>query len=391
MENALAFDVESSGATNDTYGNPFSNDNRLCCISYAAGERLDSGVLPIEYEHRPYGEYLSKFDSLVTDSSLLIGFNIKFDLHWIKRYGIDFRGKNLWDCQLAYYIMNNQFRDPSLAHVSRQYGEEKLDVVKTEYWEKGIDTPDIPWDILYEYALHDAEITWKIYQEQQRELRNLPKMRKLIWMSCQDLAVTQEMEWNGLHYNMGKSLSLSRETRLEIDKITEELNTYSPVELNWDSNDHVSALLYGGIVKKKERIQVPFTYKDGRTVMKEKWGEVEYKLERQVEPLKGTETKKAGYFEVNEDTLRNLKANGKQRKFLELFMKRNELMKLTGTYYEGIPELYKEMGWEGEVIHGSLNHSRAATGRLTCTKPNQQNMGEGVLQCIETRFSPKEN
>ncbi len=391
MKNVLTFDVESSGATNDTYGNPFTPSNRLCCISYeyapVDGEH-QSDVLKIEYDKTPYGDNLRRFQQLVTSADLLVGFNIKFDLHWAKRYGIDFRGKPIWDTQYAYFAMNHQLTpDPALWEVAKvMRAGEKLDIIKRDYWEKGIDTPDVPWDLLYEYSLNDSEITAKIYEQQQIELKTNSKLWNNIWMHCQDISVTQEMEWNGLKYNMEKSLQKGRDVGLEIDSLTKELATFSTIELDWNSNDHLSALLYGGIVKKSERVSHPFTYKDGRQVMKERWEKVEYHLDRQIEPLHNTEVKKGGYYEVNETVLRKLSPKGNQRRLLNLIIKRKELMKLKGTYYEGIPELYQKFGWENEVIHGNINHVRAKTVRLASSNPNQQNLDERVLECIETRF-----
>ena len=384
----LASDTESTGATNGTYGSAFTPSNKLICISYA-GSNIESNVLPIEYSATPYGDNLRRFSALLDGADLLVGFAFKHDLHWYKRYGINFRHKRIWDCQLAHFIMNYQkFPDPSLHEVGIALGRgEKIDVVKKEYWEKGIDTDGVPWDILYEYALNDADdLTWQIYLEQERLLRPFPKLRNLIFMQCQDILVTQEMEWNGLKYNLQKSKEKGREVRVEIEGITQELNTLCPIELDWNSKDHLSAFLYGGVVKKQERVQRPFKYKDGREVMKERWQDVEYILPRQIEPLPKTEVKKGGYFETNEKVLNSLHATRESRKTLDLILKRNQLSKLVGTYYEGIPKIYEHHQWEDSIIHGTINHSRTGTGRLASSKPNQQNMDKKVLSCIETRF-----
>ena len=384
----LVFDSETSGAINGTHGNPFTPDNKLVCVSYFSNSNHEGDVLPIEFGVSPYGDNLRKLKFLVNDSDLLVGFNIKFDLHWIKRYGISFRGKKIWDTQFANFLINHQKNpDPSLDEVSKEMGlGEKINTVKRDFWDKGIDTQNVPWDILYEYSYNDTELTWKIYQEQEKYLRAFPKLRSMIWLGCQDILVTQEMEWNGLRYNLELSRQMGRELSLEIDKITEELNKHSPISLLWDSNDHLSALLYGGIVKKDERVSYPFVCKDGRQIMKERWEVVEYTLPRQINPLPKTEVKKGGYYEVNEKVLRMLTATGQQRKLLNLILKRNKLTKLLGTYFEGIPKICEEYGWENQIVHGTLNHCRAGTGRLASSKPNQQNMDKKVKVCIESRF-----
>jgi DNA polymerase-1 len=385
--NELVFDVEASGATNGTKGNPFTPSNRMCCLSYHDGS--DSDVLPVEYTEAPYGDRLREFAERIRKSDILVGFNIKYDLHWLKRYGINFRNKQIWDTQLAYFIMTHQRNPhPSLHGVGMELGEgEKIDIVKKEYWEKGIDTPDVPWDILYEYALNDADLTWKIYQHQQKELSRIPKLRNLIHLHCQDLLVTQEMEYNGIRYNMDLSRQKSRELDYEITRLTEKLKSFTTeVEIDPNSKDHLSALLYGGIVKKDEREQYEFVYKDGRKAIKERWIVKEYLLPRRITPLERTEYKKGGYFETNEKVLNLLHASGEVRDIINTILERNKLAKLQGTYYEGIPKLYSEMQWENQTIHGQLNHCVAGTGRLASSKPNQQNLDERVQVCIETRF-----
>ena len=86
---------------------------------------------------------------MLEDCDLIVGFNFKFDYHWLHNNGVDLRGKRIWDCQSAHYILTNQSHIfPSLNDVLSHYGLPlKLDIVKTEYWDRGITTSDIPWDI----------------------------------------------------------------------------------------------------------------------------------------------------------------------------------------------------------------------------------------------------
>lgn len=388
MSKILTFDTEATGATNGTKGNPFTTPNRLCAISYVAADNSD--VLPVEITSAPYGSSIDRFRSLVDSHDLLVGFNIKYDLHWIKRYGINFRNKKIWDTQLAEFIIQAQsIPNPSLQGVSTSYGMDgKLDVVKRDFWDQDLDTDQVPWDILYEYALQDAHLTHQIYLKQQAHLKSFPQMWKLIWLSCQDILTTQEMEWNGLKYDMGLSRrkgELLHSTVSEMGQSLQELSN-CPVELDFNSKDHLSALLYGGTVKKKERITYPFTYKDGRSMDKSRWEIRSYTLPRLVEPLRGTEHKKGGYWETNEKTLNSLRSSRRVKEIIKLILERNKTTKLVGTYYEGIPNIYREYMWEDEIIHGNLNHCRTRTGRLASSKPNQQNMSEEVLECITTRF-----
>ena len=67
-------------------------------------------------------------------SKLIIGFNIKFDLHWLRRVGIniDLLKHKIWDCQLAEFILEGQSKPyPSLNQACGKYSVPlKLDIVK---------------------------------------------------------------------------------------------------------------------------------------------------------------------------------------------------------------------------------------------------------------------
>jgi DNA polymerase I-like protein with 3'-5' exonuclease and polymerase domains len=159
----LVIDTE---ATTFMKGNPFSSKNKLMCIgffdTYNGYKYYD-----IEHSGMPYDENLGRVINWLQDTELLIGFNIKYDLHWLRRYipsGISI--PRIWDCQLAQFILNDQTTPyPSLNECLAQYQLPlKLDLVKTEYWDKGIDTTEIPQQILKDYNEQDCYSTYKLYK-----------------------------------------------------------------------------------------------------------------------------------------------------------------------------------------------------------------------------------
>ena len=102
-----------------------------------------------------------------------------------------------------------------------------------------------------------------------------------------------------------------------------------------------------------------------------------------IEPLKGSELAKEGYYSTNEDVLRSLKANAKGKKIIDALLERRGLEKLRGTYYDGIPNLLAEHDWQDSIVHGAFNQCVTITGRLSGTKPNQQNLpGDCKRFCI---------
>ena len=156
----LTLDVETT-ITNT--GHPFTKDNKLMLVGLD-GHR----VYDIEYTADPHKESLEEIQVAVDSVDVLVGFNIKFDLHWLQRYGINFKDKRIWDCQLVEFILRNQSNPyPSLNGVAEYYDiGTKLDEVKENYWKNGIDTDKIPLNILTEYLNQDVDLTYKVFQEQ---------------------------------------------------------------------------------------------------------------------------------------------------------------------------------------------------------------------------------
>ncbi len=389
--NILVFDCEASGAQRNK-ANPFDPRNKLCSLCYLQ-EGYTFKCADIEHGQEPYKYQLDRFQGYINDSDILVGFNVKYDLHWIVRYGIGLpRQIRVWDCQLFFFLQTNQTkRLPSLDNVADHYGlPRKLDVVRTEYWDKGLDTTDVPWDILEEYNTYDVELTWQIFQRQLEEFKLLPKNRRnLILLHMRDLLSLQEMEFNGFKYNVEKSLEMGRNIDNRISEIDKELAVYCPnVPLSFNSDQQLSAFLYGGQIKRVEQEEYTFNYKDGRTAVKRRSVDKYYQLPTIFKPDQRWAKKKDGIYSVEVGTLQTLKfrAKGFQLRILNLLLERSRLEKRKSTYCYGTPELAARMGWEGNLLHPSLNQSVVVTGRLSCNKPNLQNQEELMQVCFVTRF-----
>jgi DNA polymerase I-like protein with 3'-5' exonuclease and polymerase domains len=328
-------------------------------------------------------EYIDK-------TSLLVGFNIKFDLHWLRNHEIDFSNCAVWDCQLATFLLEGQSHPyPSLNYVADVLGiGSKLDVVATEYWARGIDTDQIPKEILHDYLQQDLLLTERVYHHQLSLFEKDPQLFKLFKLHCQDLLVLQEMEYNGLLFDHKTAdvLALKEEQRsLEIEKELQE--GYENIPINFQSRDHLSCYLYGGTITDEVRMPIGF-YKTGAKVGQERFKVVEYKydLPQLIKPPKGSELKKEGFYATDEGTLRSITCNKQSRKRLDLILERAKSSKLIGTYYRGIPELIKEMDWPDGTLHGNFNQCVAATGRLSSSRPNLQNFAGEVDKLLRTRY-----
>lgn len=392
--NPFVLDTEVTGAQRNK-GNPFDPRNRLCAVS--THFKGSTSVYNIEHGPDPYADKIKRLQEFLDGSDILVGFNLKFDVHWCRRYGLSFNGKRIWDCQLYHFIWSNQkHRLPSLNDVCGHYGlPVKLNVVSTEYWDKGLDTDVVPWEILEEYAAYDAELTYRVFLKQYEEFIGLDMARRnLILLHMADLLVLEEMEYNGFKYDVEQSLEMGGKLEYEISAIDQKLATYCPtLPISFNSDRQLSAFLFGGSVVREEPETYTYTYKDGRTAQKQRKIKKEYILPRIFAPDPRTEKDKPGVFAVDVAALKTLryKSTGFRNTILDLLLKRSKLEKKKSTYCFGTPALLGEMAWEDGLLHPQLNQCVVVTGRLSSSKPNLQNQEADMQRCFVSRFPINDN
>jgi len=223
MQNSLNFllkrvavvDVEST-ITNK--GHPFTPENKLVTIQIKVNDEPTK-----VFTNTGFGEVRAILESC----SMVVGTNIKFDLHWLQRE-IGYQAESVWDLQLAEFLFSDQlWIYPDLDGMCTKYSiPQKLSVVKTQYWEKGIDTDQIPIEILSEYGAYDVEATYAIFQKQLEQFKTDRQHQFFLFRAhCNDLLVLQEMEWNGILYDVEASLAAAEDLNNQIDKIDANLPT----------------------------------------------------------------------------------------------------------------------------------------------------------------------
>lgn len=409
LENEVTLDVET---TTFAKGSPFSKYNRLCSVGILLGG--DYRDFDIEYSNSPYGGHLEYIKDVVENATVLIGFNIKFDLNWIKRYVPSIVYPRIWDCQLAEFVLGGQLDPlPSLSECCERRGlGSKLDVVSSEFWDNGIDTPEIPWDILAEYQKQDIILTNQLYQLQRADFENGdPRLYNAFKMQCEDLLVLHESEYHGLLMNFAEADRLAEETLKEMNDIQEQLLIEGgDRRVNWGSSDHVSAILYGGEIDFKVRVPTRRVLKSGEVKEGEKWGLETVKFAGLTAPIKRSEgaatmglsddelrrinaEKVASgrkplrrVYSTDEATLRSLKGSKKLKHIVDLCLRYSELKKLHGTYYTGLPKKSRDIGWEEGMLHGQFNMTIVPTSRLSSSDPNLQNLAGVTKPLFISRF-----
>jgi DNA polymerase I-like protein with 3'-5' exonuclease and polymerase domains len=184
------------------------------------------------------------------------------------------------------------------------------------------------------------------------------------------------MEFNGMFFDKALANKHAAELSSELVEIEEfvrqvmqdagidEPNTSSPLQ--------IGLVLFGGVLQYDgtetllDEAGEPLVFKTGK-----RKGEVrtrKVKLQRSIEglfPSKGERTPK-GSWKVDDASLKKLP----KHPFVNNLMSLRTLNKDISTYYVG----YSNLVWHDGRIHQSLNHCATATGRLSCTKPNLQNV-----------------
>lgn len=377
----LIFDVET---TTKHKGNPFDRDNWMVVAGFK-----DSRSTQILYYDNP------NFDVIQTNLNsfnFYVGFNIKFDIHWLRKNGFYVNpDARIWDCQIAEFLFSNQKNAyPSLNEALQRFGlPQKLDVVKEEYWDKGIDTPDIPRPILTEYLEQDLDVTYLLYEKQLEYFMEVePHKYPLFRLMCADLLVLEETEYNGVFFNVKKAEEEAERVDVEIKELLLDLEDwFNGAPVNLDSADHVSRLLYGGNIVVDDRIPVG-VYKTGKKVGETRYKIIErvYEMPRLFTPIEGTELEKEGFWSTQEKVLRALKGSKESKKLIQKILRYSELSKLNSTYLRGYPKLIEEMNWPDNMLHGNLNQCVVITGRLSSTKPNLQNADPITKRFMESRY-----
>lgn len=362
-------------------GNPYSLKNKLVCVGLLNVETNESFVF--------YEEDFPACQELLSKIPYFVGFNFKFDLAWLRRYFKLNPDIKIWDCQLWDFLDSGQrwkYPDLDTSCAKKSLGR-KLDVVEEEYWNKGIDTDQVPRDVLSEYLDMDLQLTSKLFRWQ--HMRQRP-WKTMFLLQCEDILCLQDMEKNGIKLDIEEVEKRREDGTKRLEEINKELSEGRtlPPNFNFDSGDHLSCYLFGGNIVVEDRVPVG-VYKTGQKVGQTRFKIVEYKYElpRLIKPLDRYALKKEGYWATSDEHLSSVKPNKAAKRVLDLLSERAEITKLVSTYYKGFVEIINEKGWEPDIIHGQFNQCVAATSRLSASAPNQQNIPPKMKETLVSRYS----
>lgn len=275
----IAFDLETTiTKLLKRRASPFYRSNRVVAIGHKRdGDAKNTGkyfgtLKNVEGEYEG-GAPDGWFAELLDGTTIITGFNIKFDiLHaicagplnraaWIAY--VD-RGGMVWDSQLAEYLLNGmsqEYHMLAMDEVAPSYGGNVKDDAVKSLWNAGVDTCDIDKTLLMDYLvgtndtddIGDIGNTHRIFKGQLAAARARGQLKSIL-LNMGALCFTIEAEYNGMFVDLPWALEHAKVLEAQLEEATIELNSYIPqlppaLTFNWNSRFHKSALIFGGQVK----------------------------------------------------------------------------------------------------------------------------------------------
>lgn len=320
----------------------------LVGLSFAVTEN-EAYYVAIPVNRQEALEYVDIFKPLYEDPEILkIGQNIKYDYMVLRNYGVDLQGR-MFDTMLAHYVIQ-----PELQH-NMDYMAETLLNYQTVHIEELIgpkgknqkNMRDLSPQEVYEYAAEDADITLRLKNVLEPRLKEVGAER-LFWdIEMPLVKVLADMELNGVRLDT-QQLKLTQQT------FTERMNAYerhayeeAGETFNIASPKQVGDILFG----KMQLLEKP----------------------------KRTKT---GQYVTSEEVLQQLRGKAP---IVDDILNYRGMKKLLGTYVEALPKLINKRTGH---IHTSFNQAITATGRLSSSDPNLQNIpvrdddGKEIRKCF---------
>ena len=287
-----------------------------------------------------------------SDKIMKIGQNIKYDYEVLTRYGVTLQGK-MFDTMIAHYLIQ-----PELHH-NMDYMAETLLGYQTIHIEellgpkgkKQKNMRDLSPADIYEYAAEDADITLQLKNVLEPRLKELG-VEELFWNIEMPLVrVLADMELNGVCLDTEALQDTSKIFTERMKQYEQEIYKEAGEEFNISSPKQVGDILFG-------------------------------KLQIMDKPKKT----KTGQYVTSEEVLQSLESKSP---IVRNILNYRGMKKLLSTYIDALPKLINPRTGH---IHTSFNQALTATGRLSSSDPNLQNIpvrtddGKEIRKC----FIPEE-
>ena len=309
-------------------------DAELVGLSFAVEEK-EAFYVPIPANREEALRIVNIFKPAYENPEILkIGQNIKYDLEVLRNYDIELKGK-LWDTMIAHYLIQPELRHNMdyMAEVYLNYQTIHIDELIGPKGKNQRNMRDLSPTDVYEYAAEDADITLRLKNVLEPKLKEAGVEQLFYEIEMPLVRVLAEMEMNGVCIDTNSLQETSKIFTNRLLELEERIYQLAGEQFNIASPKQVGDILFG----KMKIIDKP----------------------------KKTKT---GQYVTNEEVLQQLKHKSE---IVEDILEYRGLKKLLGTYIDTLPNLINKRTGH---IHTSFNQTITATGRLSSSDPNLQNI-----------------
>lgn len=309
-------------------------DAKLVGLSFST-EDFRAWYVPVSRETEKAKKILEIFRPVYENPKILkVGQNLKYDLTVLANYGIHLSGP-LFDTMLAHYLIQPELRH-NMDYLAEIYLNYKTIHIEELIGPKGRGQKNMgdlePKDI-YKYACEDADVTLRLMKPLAEELRknSLEEVFQNIEMPL--MPVLARMERNGVVLDTDTLKEVENDFTARLQTLEKDIYKLAGHEFTINSPRQVGEVLFG-----------------------------ELKLSEKVKKTK------SGQYSTSEEVLRDLHS---KHPIVQKILDYRGLKKLLSTYVEALPKLINPATGH---IHTSFNQAVTATGRLSSSNPNLQNI-----------------
>jgi DNA polymerase I len=290
--------------------------------------------VPISADLTEAQKRVDLFRPLFQNSATKIGQNLKYDLLVLQNYGVEVCGA-LFDTMIAHYLLQPELRHGMdyLAEVYLKYQTIEIEALIGPRGKNQQSMRDVPLDKIAIYAAEDADVTMKLKEVLEPELKknNLEHLFYEVEMPL--VRVLASIESNGIRLDSSSLALSSQEMTSKMKQIEQEIYQLAGVEFNISSPKQVGEVLY-------DKLNI-------------------------VEKAKKT---KSGQYSTSEEVLESMRY---KHPVVEKILEFRGFKKLLSTYIDSLPLLIQPSTGK---IHTSFNQTVTSTGRLSSSNPNLQNI-----------------
>ena len=309
-------------------------DAELVGLSFAVEEH-QAFYVPIPENREEAQKRVEIFRSVYENEKILkIGQNLKYDLEVLRNYDIELKGK-MWDTMIAHYLIQPELRHNMdyMAEIYLNYQTIHIDELigakgKNQRSMRELDPKEV-----YEYAAEDADITLQLKNKLEPELKKQGAEKLFYEIEMPLMPVLAEMEMTGVCLDTDSLAETSKQLTQRMLDIEQRIYELAGEHFNIASPKQVGDILF-------DKLKI-------------------------IDKAKKT---KKGQYVTSEEVLQQLRH---KHEIVGLILDHRGLKKLLGTYIEALPKLINPRTGH---IHTSFNQTITATGRLSSSDPNLQNI-----------------